>query len=68
MKKTLTIKGMHCTSCKELIEEVSKEISGIQSCTVDVKGGKAVVVYEGQVDWGKLKKEIEALGEYKVTY
>ncbi len=67
MKTKLTIKGMHCESCKVLIEEVCNEMKGVKSCNVDVKAGKADIEHDETLDIKKLKKEIESLGEYKVT-
>jgi len=49
-----------------LIEEVCSEIAGVKSCVVDFKTGKTVIEYEGKLDVKRLKKEIEALGEYTV--
>ena len=66
MKTILKIQGMHCESCKLLIEEVAQEIKGVKSCTVDVKKGTAVIEHE-KADMSLLKKEIEKLGTYKVT-
>ena len=66
MKTTLTVKGMHCQSCKVLIEDVCAEIAGVKSCTLDFKSGKLVVEHEPGFDMKKVKKEIEAAGEYKV--
>ena len=65
MKTTLKIQGMHCESCKLLIEEVAQEINGVKSCIGDVKKGTAVVEHE-KADMSLLKKEIEKLGKYKV--
>ena len=67
MKTTFTIKGMHCTSCKVLIEDVCSEIPGVQSCKVDVKAGVAVIEHDAKVSAATLKKEIEKLGEYTVA-
>ncbi|MEK6899617.1 MAG: heavy metal-associated domain-containing protein [Nanoarchaeota archaeon] len=67
MKTTITIKGMHCKSCKMLIEDACSEIAGVKSCTVDFNTGKAVIEHDGKLDLKKVKKEIEGLGEYKVT-
>ena len=68
MKKILTVKGTHCTSCKELIEEVCREMPGVNSATVDFKTGKTVIEHEKPLYMKKLKKEIEALGDsYKVA-
>lgn len=67
MKTIFTIKGTHCQSCKALIEEVALEIPGIKACTVDFETGRTEVEHEGEVDWGKFKREVEGLGEYKVV-
>lgn len=68
MKTSFMVKGTHCNSCKLLIEDVCNEIKGVQSCTVDFKTGKAVLEHDGTVDLNKVKKEIEALGKYKVIF
>lgn len=67
MKTTFTINGMHCNSCKMLIEEVCAEIAGVKSCSVDFKTGKTVLEHEEKLDIQKLKKEIESIGKYKVV-
>ena len=66
MKTTVTIKGMHCSSCKEVIEDACKDISGVKACTVDFKSGKTVVEHDNTVTFDQLKKEIESLGQYEV--
>ena len=66
MKTTITVKGTHCKSCKLLIEEVCAEMPGVKSCTVDFKTGKTIIEHQGTLDLKKLKKEIEAVGEYNV--
>ncbi len=67
MKTTLTVKGMHCQSCKVLIEDVCSEIVGVKSCTLDFKSGKLVVEHDIGVDMKKVKKEIEGSGDYRVV-
>ncbi len=67
MKTAFIVKGTHCNSCRLLIEDVCKEITGVKSCTVDVKSGKVVIEHDVPLDLNKLKKEIEQLGEYKVV-
>ena len=66
MKTTLTIKGTHCNACKMLIEDVCKDHKEVSSCTVDFMTGKTEIEHNGLLDIEALKKEIEALGEYKV--
>lgn len=67
MKTIINIKGTHCKSCSELIKDVCSEFPEIKSCSVDVKTGKTVIEHDGKLDLKKLKKEIEAVGEYKVV-
>ena len=66
MKTTLKITGMHCASCKTLIEDVCKDVSGVQSCEVDMASSLATVEHDDTLDVEKLKQEIAALGEYRV--
>mgnify|MGYP001579822054 CR=1 FL=1 len=67
MKTEFIVKGMHCTSCKSLIEDVCKETDGVTKCNVDIKTGKVVIEHKDKVDMKNVKKEIESLGdEYKV--
>lgn len=65
MKTTITIKGTNCNSCKMLIEDVCKDLPGIISCHVDYDTGKTVIEHDF-LNWKLLKKEIEALGKYRV--
>ena len=66
MKTTFLVKGMHCNSCKMLIEEACSEISGVKSGIVDFKTGKMVIEHSEKLDLKKLKKKIESLGEYEI--
>lgn len=66
MKTTLIIQGVHCASCKALIEDVCSEIAGIRSCIVDFKTGMTEIEHEDNVNWESFKKEVESLGQYKV--
>lgn len=66
MKTTLIIKGTHCNACKILIEDVSSEMKGITSCTVDYVTGNTVIEHDEDFDWGSFKEGIEGLGKYAV--
>ncbi len=66
MKTTFTIKGMHCESCKTLIEEVCNEIEGVTSTNVNFKTGNVEIEHTSPLDTPKLKKEIKSLGDYEV--
>ncbi len=66
MKTTFSIKGMHCESCKTLIEEVCNEIEGVTSSNVNFKTGKVDIEHTKPLDKNNLKKEIKSLGDYEV--
>ncbi len=63
---TITIKGTHCASCKALLEEVVKDLPGVQSCTVDFVTGKTQIAHDESLDWDRLKREIATVGAYSV--
>lgn len=67
MITTLNIKGMHCASCKALIEDVCQDIPGVTSCNVDVSNNTAKVEHDASVSSDKIRQEIESLGDYKVS-
>lgn len=62
----LKIEGMHCASCKILIEDVCKDIPGILSCSVDLEQGLATVVHDGTFNVSVLKNEVSTLGDYSL--
>jgi len=66
MQTILTIRGMHCASCKKLIESVCKETVGVTSCTVDFDTGKTIINHNEITDIQKMKDEIKSLGEYTI--
>lgn len=64
---TLQISGMHCASCKALIEDVSRDYAGVQSCDVDFATGETLITHQDDMDVFGLIKEIEQLDEaYRV--
>ncbi|MBI4599768.1 cation transporter [Candidatus Uhrbacteria bacterium] len=66
MTKTIHVKGMHCASCKDVIEDICHDSAGIVSCTVNTETGEVAVDYEHEDNLIELKKEIDALGQYTV--
>ncbi|MBU0648219.1 cadmium-translocating P-type ATPase [Patescibacteria group bacterium] len=49
MKKTISIEGMHCTSCAVNIEDDLKKINGMKSATVNYASGKARVDFDEDI-------------------
>ena len=67
MEKTIIIVGTHCAACKTLIEDVCREVAGVNFCLVDYQTGKTVINYVEPVDWSQFKSKVEALGKYQVN-
>ncbi len=66
MKTIFQVHGMHCKSCKALIEDVCRDIPGVTACIVDAETGKMELEHVDGLDLGLVKKEIEDLGQYTV--
>jgi len=47
-RKTFPIKGMHCASCVNLLEEALKKVAGVSQANVNLATAKATVVYDPQ--------------------
>ena len=60
------VRGMDCKACKVLIEDVCRDVPGVKKCTLNLKTGEAVVQHTAEEDILNIKKEVEALGKYKV--
>lgn len=66
MQTTLHITGMHCASCKKLIESVSKDVSGIEAADVNFETGVLTLTHDEGANIQKVKEEILSLGEYHI--
>ena len=66
MQTNIKITGMHCESCKMLIEDVASEIPGVQSCEVDEITGNGVIEHDETFDFAKFSEAIAGLDKYKV--
>ncbi len=63
-EKNIKVAGMHCNSCKMLIEDAVSEIKGVEEVKAYFQIGKVTVKYEGAL-LDKIKNAIEKEG-YKV--
>jgi len=66
MTKKIFIEGMTCGHCASHVETALKEVSGIKSAKVDLKGKVAVIEVEQPVEDSKIKAAVEDAG-YEVT-
>ena len=62
----LSISGMTCNHCAMHVENALKELTGVKSAKVDLKGKSAEVAYdESAVDTKKMSEAVAEAG-YKV--
>ena len=69
MLKTFKLKiiGMHCRSCKTLIETEIDELPGVKNIIVDFTTGESTIEYDaGKINQAKISKEIEKMN-YQTT-
>lgn len=65
-KTILKIKGMHCVSCAQDIENALKRLNGVAKVNVSFINGQAKVKYDkSQIDLEKIKKRVKEL-EYGI--
>lgn len=64
MEKIYKIEGLRCNRCKENAEKAIASIEGVESVSIDLASGEAVV--KGTFDEASMKKAVESLG-FKVT-
>ncbi len=67
MKTIVSIPGMHCNSCVEMIKEVSTDFPAIQKIDIDLEKKTAVLEHTDEFVLGAWAEEVQTLGdEYKV--
>lgn len=67
MKTIIEIKGLHCASCKALIEDVAKDVKGVVACEVDFEAGTASIEHTDEFKVSEFAAEVAKLGDgYKV--
>jgi len=57
---TLTVRGMTCSHCADAVRRALLECQGVDSASVDLASGAAIVRGEGNLD--ELRRSIESLG------
>lgn len=60
---TLNVEGMSCSHCENAVKKSVGALSGVDSVSVDLKGGKVTVGFDPQmVDLKAIKDAIEDQG------
>lgn len=68
MHTTVSIPGIHCDSCKALIESISEDFPAIQSAEVDLEKKTVTLEHGEDFDFDAWSAEIEEANEdYQVT-
>ncbi len=68
VKKIFPIVGMHCASCKSLIEHIVSEVEGVANVVVNYATEKMSVEYdESKVTVDDLKKAVASAGSYTLV-
>ncbi len=63
VKKTFSVKGMHCASCVQLIEKAVSKLDGVISCNVNLATEKATVSFDPQkVNDEKISSAVSSVG------
>lgn len=67
IKKTFPILGMHCASCKALIEKVTSSIDGVKEVKVNFANERVLIEYdEAKTSLENIAKIISSAGPYKL--
>ncbi len=68
IKKIFPIVGMHCASCKALIEDIVGDVDGVSEVSVNYAAEKMTVSYdESKVGIENLKKAVASAGSYQLV-
>ncbi|MBR9678874.1 MAG: hypothetical protein GON13_01255 [Nanoarchaeota archaeon] len=63
LSKKIQVEGMHCNSCKKIIEQAVNELDGIQNINIDYVTQKGTVKYDEQkTSFKKIITKIEQAG------
>src|SRR3990167_9593539 len=69
IKKTFPIVGMHCASCKALIEDVVSELDGVEKVMVNFATEKMTVEYDvTKTTVDDLTKAVASAGTYQLVH
>jgi copper chaperone len=60
MSKTLSIDGMGCDGCEDIVESALGDVSGVSDVEADHESGEATV--EGDADEDELVRSVELAG------
>lgn len=62
MKTILTVEGMSCNHCVQIVTETVSAVEGVESVSVDLANKSVSIEHGEQTDLAKIKSEIEDQG------
>lgn len=67
MRKVFSVVGMHCASCKTIIEDVVADLDGVSEVSVNFATEKMTVEYDqSRVSIGDIAQAVSSVGSYKL--
>ena len=66
MQTKIKITGLHCASCKVLLEDVAQDVPGVQSCTIDATTGIGNIEHDDSFNFDALVQEVAGLNKYAI--
>jgi sulfite exporter TauE/SafE/copper chaperone CopZ len=62
MKKTVNVEGMHCSSCKAIVEDAVKHVKGVKSAKVDLNSHTLEMDYKDEATLQEVERKLEEKG------
>ncbi|MCX6776128.1 MAG: sulfite exporter TauE/SafE family protein [Candidatus Micrarchaeota archaeon] len=61
-KTTLKVEGMHCNSCKMIVEDAVSHLKGVKNATVDLNSNTLKMEYESSATLREVERKLEEKG------
>ena len=66
MQTKIKITGMHCASCKALLEDVARDVPGVTACTIDSEQATGIIEHDTSFSFDDVVKEVASLDKYTI--
>lgn len=66
METKIKIIGMHCASCKALLEDVARDVPGVTACTINAEQAVGTLEHDASFNFDTFVKEIATLNTYTI--
>ncbi|NYZ76372.1 sulfite exporter TauE/SafE family protein [Candidatus Micrarchaeota archaeon] len=62
MKKILNVEGMHCSSCKTIVEDAVRHVKGVKNAKVDLNSRTLEMEYKDEATLREVERKLEEKG------